>query len=186
METSLNVEPPLNVNEEDLMIKALSRIPDSTLGEMVKTARALRAKTAKDSIPQKVKDSLVLKHDRMVQGQTISMIVRPEILFTFTVKGQRDYEDIEIKAELVNDDDRGAKAFFDAFDIATNWFDEPLYTFAKIEPRLYDVQQQERKIMEAWDVDYHHLSSEYGVDAWALVEELKKDVTKALPEVSED
>jgi hypothetical protein len=175
---------PPGLRETGEIIQLLSEVPDDALDRIVKAAKAFRAKTAKDRIPQKVKDSLVAKHDRLMQGQSTSIIVKPEIQFTFTVKGHKDWEDIDWEVKLLNDGDRRSKALFDLYDMSLVCLDDPWCDLPKLEPHLHEMREQESKINEAWEDDYHHLRNEYGVNAWDLVEEIKEGDSPS-PELSQ-
>ena len=162
--------------EDSVMIEALSCIPEKSLDHLVKEAKKLRAKNSVDKIPQALKDSLVRKHDRVENGSTTSIIINPELCFTFTVKAHSDWEETDWSVKLVNDDDVRSKAFFELFDLSNQeWVEgERMH---KLEPHLNAMIEQERIARQSWDDDYYHLSSEFGVNAYDLVEELKKEDT---------
>jgi hypothetical protein len=161
---------------EAVTIKTLSEIPDEDLDRLVKAAKRLRADRVKDSIPQKVKDSLMVQHDRLMQGQSISLVVKPEIQFTFTAKGMKDWEELDCEAKLLNLDDKSARAFFDMYDIASTYhFDDPWCTFTRLDPRLDDIQQQESKLNDEWQKTYFSIRDTYGINVWDLVEEMKNE-----------
>ncbi len=159
--------------EDSVMIEALSQISEKSLDHLVKESKKLRAKNLRDKIPQALKDSLVRKHDRVEEGGTTSIIVKPELCFTFTVKAHRDWEETSWSVQLINDDDVRSKAFFELFDINNaEWVETE--RMIKLEPHLDAMMEQEKVARQAWDDDYYHLSDEFGVNAYDLVAELKK------------
>jgi hypothetical protein len=163
------VEP----SQYEALTAQLADIGDERLDQLVKDARKLRATTKKDKIPQALKDSLVRKHDRIEEGQVTSIIIKPELCFTFTVKAHKDWEETEVDVKLINPTDKRAAALFQLLDIRCYEWEESDLT--KLELHLGPMREQERMARQAWDDDYYHLRSEFGVNAYDLVAELKKD-----------
>ena len=164
------------MSDHSNLVEQLADIGDEQLDQLVKDAKKLRAYTKKDKIPQALKDSLVRKFDRLEKGRTTAIIIKPELCFTFTVKAQKDWEEIDWEVQLVNDDDDRSKRFFEVFDLNNQeWLETD--RLHRLEPHLSAITEQERMARQSWDDDYYHLSSEFGVNAYDLVEELKKDAT---------
>ncbi len=156
------------------LLGQLADIGDEELDQLVKDAKKLRARNKLGLIPQEMKDSLRRKHDRYMGGQVSSFIIKPVLCFTAKVNAQRDYLDVDWNVKLVNDDDPRAKAFFDLFEFDSWLIDDTQGELPKLEPHLLTMFEQERAVRDSWEDDYHHVRSEFGVNAWDLVEEMKK------------
>lgn len=140
-----------------------------------KAAGKAKADNAFAKIPDTLKTALLRKLDRLEEGQTTSIVVKPEIRFTFNLTRNRDYTDIEPTVELLNPDDAQAKAFFDVYEIATNYFDDPNYQYSKLCPHLVVLEEEEQNAYKSWETARHQLAKEFGVNAWILVEQLRKE-----------
>jgi len=160
------------------LLEQLADIGDEALDQLVKDAKKHRAKKMRDKIPQAMKDSLLRKAERLDKGQTTSIVIKPEIQFTFTVRCSRDFTETDVDITLLNEDDQRSKALFDVYDLKSYEFHDCLVSvFSKLEPHLNTMEEQEKVAYDSWNDDYYHLRSEFGVNAWDLVEEMKKGDT---------
>lgn len=157
------------------VIDFLANYPDAQLEDAVKAAKKLRAQKLLDRIPDEMKQSVKRKAERVNGGQTSSFIVKPELCFTITMKSWSDWVGTDWKVTLANPDDRRAATFFELFDLNGWEFHDTLHDLAKLEPHLLTMKEQEQAVRESFEDDYYHLQNEFGVDAWELVEEMKKD-----------
>lgn len=157
------------------LVRQLAEVPAEQLNDICQRASRLRAKNNRDKIPQELKDSLVRKYDRLDKGQTTSIIIKPEIRLTITVNHKhRDYEEIDYKVELLNPEDRRAKEYFELFELGAHYCEFEPWSLNKIEPHLSEMVEQERKASESFQDDYYHIQGEFGVNAYDLIDEIKR------------
>lgn len=160
-----------SLHELGNIINGLATLSDAQLDEAVKAAKVVKAQALKDRIPQEQIDSMRTKYTRFCAGQSITVIIKPEIQATFKVQAEYEYGSVsDYSFELMNKDDKRVAAFFDIF-INNVTVDDP-HTLAEIEPRLNAMMEQETVAHRDWESDYYHLRDEFGVDPFEFLKDL--------------